>query len=177
MAVPAEWKSEHCGARDVFLRSTPQDVVWAVALWIAQFFWAMNRQSATRRRVRAQFVSRLKKENGGVVVDLSKYGKAGSMSFMRNEPAIVNDPEFIRADRAFLNSVEQAAPFLASLALCALTASPWLAGVLGIAYALGRTLYYPLYHRPTLLLTLVTVPNYVEILVMLSASLYSTFLA
>jgi hypothetical protein len=88
-------------------------LVVGVTLWIANFYWAMNRQSATRRRLRSRFLSNLKKEDG--LVNLSKYGQVGSMSFMRNEPAIVNNPEFIRADRTFLNLVEQAAPFFVSL--------------------------------------------------------------
>ncbi len=119
-------------------------MILAVAVWVVQFYLAMNRQSAVRRRLRSQYIARLKKENGGVPVDLTKYGRPGSMSFMRNEPAIINDAEFIRADRAFLNTVEQAAPFLASLALFALTTSPRLAGLLGLAYTAGRFLYYPL---------------------------------
>jgi len=72
--------------------------------------------------------------------------------------------------------VEQGVPFFATLALFALTTSPRLAGVLGIAYSVGRMLYFPLYHQPTLLLALVTVPNYFEITGMLFASLYTTFL-
>ncbi len=62
-----------------------------------------------------------------------------------------------------MNTVEQAGPLLASLALCAATVGPRAAGYTGIAYCASRALYYPLYHRPALLLALVTVPNYFAI--------------
>lgn len=60
-------------------------LVAALVLWVVHFYWAMLRQSGTRRRLRSAFISRLKKENGGQPADLSKYGRQGSMSFMRNE--------------------------------------------------------------------------------------------
>ena len=94
------------------------------------------------------------------------------MSFMRNEPNIVNDPKFIRADRTFLNIVEQAVPFFVSLGLFAAFYDVRIAGYLAIVYAASRVLYFPLYHSPALLLSLVTVPNYLIILGMTLTSVW-----
>lgn len=94
------------------------------------------------------------------------------MSFMRNEPAIVNDPEFIRADRSFLNVVEQAVPFFVSLALFVSFYDVKLGGYLAIAYSVSRLFYFSFYHSPKLLLGLVTVPNYFIIFGMTFASLW-----
>lgn len=127
----------------------------------------MNRQSSMRRKIRAELLSKRKKEAGGANLDLNKYGKPGSMSFMRNDPEILEHPEFIRADRAFLNMVEQAPLLCISSFLCASLASPVFAGYMVLLYAAQRTLYYSLYHKPAYLLSIVTAPNYCECLAML----------
>ncbi len=147
-------------------------LVLGVGLWITVFYWAMLRQSFTRRRLKKAFISKLKKENGGQPVDLRKFGDVGSMSFMRNEPSIVNDPEFIRADRTFANLVEQGVPFFVSLALFSLLYSPVAAGYLAIIYAVSRSLYYPFYNNSLLLITTVTAPNYLIILGMFITVLF-----
>ena len=112
-------------------------------IWLSGFFFAADRQSKLRRQLRSKFISRLKKDNGGKI-DLSAYGAVGTMSFMRNQPEIVNDPAFIRADRTFLNYVEQAPALLTSLAMFSLVVDVRVAGYVAIAYSLGRLLYYPL---------------------------------
>ena len=142
-----------------------------VLLWVSNYFFSMDRQSRTRRALRAAFLRKLKAEHGGQV-DLKPYGKQGSMSFMRNEPAIVNDPAFIRADRTFLNLVEQAPGLFVVLGLFAQVVSVRWAGYILIAYASGRFLYFPLYNKPALLLLLVTFPNYLEIIGMMGAIIY-----
>lgn len=138
-------------------------IVAAALLWLVNFYLAMNRQSATRRRLRSAFISKLKKDNGGVSVDLKQYGLVGSMSFMRNQPEIVNDPAFIRADRSFQNLIEQGIPFFVSFGLFSTLYNPGLGGYLGILYSLSRFLYFPLYNHPKLLLALCTVPGYLII--------------
>merc|ERR1712065_129872 len=120
----------------------------------------------------ARFVSKLKNDAGGVNIDLSKYGAVGSMSFMRNEPAIVNDPTFIRADRTFMNLVEQAPGFFVTLFLFCHLVDVRTGGYIALAYAIGRLFYYPLYNSPVLLLSVVTIPNYLECMAMLGAVVY-----
>lgn len=94
---------------------------------------------------------------------------------MRNHADIINDPEFIRADRTFLNIVEQAPMFFMSLFLFCAIIDPVLGGYIAIAYAVGRSLYFSTYHSPMLLLALITVPNYLEILYMIGAVAYRVF--
>jgi hypothetical protein len=65
-------------------------------IWCCHFLWSMNKQSATRRRVRLQVLRALKAENDGKEVTLPG---VGTMGFMRNHPRVLQDLEFIRADR------------------------------------------------------------------------------
>jgi uncharacterized MAPEG superfamily protein len=81
----------------------------------------------------------------------------------------------IRADRTFLNYVEQAPAFFSSLALFALTVDVRLAGYIALAYSAGRLLYAPFYNTPVLLLSCVTGPNYLEIAGMMITVLYTMF--
>jgi hypothetical protein len=58
-----------------------------IFVWLGGFFYAADRQSKTRKKIRSAFISRLKKDNGGKI-DLSAYGQVGAMSFMRNQPEV-----------------------------------------------------------------------------------------
>jgi len=56
-------------------------------------------------------------------------------------PAMSGHPEFERAVRVQMNTLEQLVPFLASLWLCALAWSALAAAVIGAAFVVGRLLY------------------------------------
>ena len=135
-------------------------------LWTILFFFNADRQSRTRRVVRREFLSRLKKENGGEEVDLKAFGDPKSIAFMRNEPAINNDARFIRADRTFANQIEQAVVLFPSLLIFAVIVTPRIAGYMLLWYTGHRAAYFYLYNDLSKLVLFSTMPNYLCILIM-----------
>lgn len=62
-------------------------------------------------------------------------------------PAITGNPDFERVMRVQANTVENLAPFLVALWLCALYASPLAAIVLGFVWLIARIWYALAYYR------------------------------
>lgn len=56
-------------------------------------------------------------------------------------PAVTGHPDFERAYRVQVNSLEWAPVMLPSLWLCALFVSDWLAAALGVVWVAGRVVY------------------------------------
>lgn len=149
-----------------------QPLALGMLVWVAHFVWAMLQQSSTRRRVRAAVLSRLKTENGGQKLDLPG---VGTMGFMRNHPRVLEDLDYIRTDRTFMNQVEQAPLLFSTLALyCCAVDVVW-GGRLLLAYSLLRLLYARFYEHPTLMVRIVTGPNYCICLYMLLRSVLAVF--
>ncbi len=141
-------------------------------VWVLHFVWALNNQSATRRAVRLRVLKQLKEENGGEPVKLPGIGTLG---FMRNHPRILEDVDFIRADRTFVNQVEQAPLFLIGVALFVLLVDVRVGGQLALLYAVLRCFYFKCYDRPLLTIALVTGPNYIIAVGMTVSAVYRVF--
>jgi glutathione S-transferase len=56
-------------------------------------------------------------------------------------PAMTGAPEFERASRIQMNTLEQLVPFIVALWLCALYLQPLFAALVGVAWLVGRALY------------------------------------
>lgn len=87
------------------------------------------------------------------------------------------DEEMLAADRAVANTQEQMVPFLLSLWMCAVFASPRLATLLGAAYVVLRGVYPLLLGRrlskiQTKRVYFVTFPSYVVVLTLLGAAVW-----
>jgi glutathione S-transferase len=62
-------------------------------------------------------------------------------------PAMTGHPEFERAMRVQMNTLEWLPVYLAALWLCAYFAHPWLAAAVGLVWIVGRALYMQGYMR------------------------------
>jgi glutathione S-transferase len=63
-------------------------------------------------------------------------GRAGVQA-----PATAGPPEFERAHRIQMNTLEQLVPFVVALWLCALYLQPLFAALVGVAWLVGRVIY------------------------------------
>jgi uncharacterized MAPEG superfamily protein len=62
-------------------------------------------------------------------------------------PAMVGHPEFERAHRVQMNTLEHLVVFVPALLMCAHLASTMVAAVLGLLWLIGRTIYAVAYRR------------------------------
>ncbi|HEX2581290.1 MAG TPA: MAPEG family protein [Dongiaceae bacterium] len=62
-------------------------------------------------------------------------------------PATIGHPEFERAYRVQMNTLEQMGPFLLALWLCALLGSPVFSTILGALYTIARLAYAVTYYK------------------------------
>ena len=72
---------------------------------------------------------------------------AARVKFGVRHPATVGEPRFERTFRAHMNTLEWMPTFLAPLWLCALYLSDLAAAAVGLAWVVGRVVYYFGYRR------------------------------
>ena len=84
---------------------------------------------------------------GAVGVYVAAFFHVGQMRSRHNiaAPATTGHPEFERAYRVQMNTLEQLVPFLLSLFLLSQFGWAWLANLLGIVWIAGRLMYHRAY--------------------------------
>jgi uncharacterized MAPEG superfamily protein len=130
--------------------------ILATALYFALYFAYLTLIMLVKKVYEAEIKATLKKKNGGQQIELAAFNRE-----------IKSHPGLYRADRAQLNMLEQMPLFFVAMWLYAAFVDPVWAGYLGLLYTAIRSLYYALYTNLTVLMAVVTYPNYAIVWYML----------